>query len=1052
MEFQVISWEARDVTTDDGTAYNIYMFGRTKDGESVACKTEFRPYFFVEVPEHWTEMNSMRFRDMLDSKYSKNLKNHIVDIVAVKRKKFYGFTNDRLFKFIRITFKSKKAFSYALYNLKKSSYRDSIFEANIDPILRFIHIQNLESTGWVSVSDYERVETDNETFCTHELFVNKWRNVRPVRNDEIGPVQMASFDIETYSADGSFPDPLSTTNRCPIIQIATTFQRHGETEPYKRSLITLKESDPIDGVEITECRTERDLILSWTSLIQTEDPDILVGYNIWKFDLSYIHKRAYKMEIDDRFNINRFNTDPSKLYPKKFCSSAYGDNTYDMVESIGRMQIDLLELYKREHKLVKYSLDAVSEHFLGDKKVDMPIREMFDKFRTGSKQDMADIGMYCVKDTELPLRLMQKLANLPNLVEMAKVTHVPMNYLIERGQQIKVFSQITKETRLDGMLVKTVVDEKTNESFVGATVLDAKKGAYMDRVVTGLDFASLYPSIMRAHNLCYNTIVLQDEYKNIPGVEYETVEWVTTTNDTEKKHSYKFAQTTVGILPKILENLAKSRKQAKKDMALASERHDEFMKSVYNGKQLAFKVSMNSIYGFCAAFMLPCQPISASVTTIGRNMIEQTKTLVEKWYPGSEVVYGDTDSVMVIFKSESTDGKQMLADSFKLGEEAADRISKTFKQPIELEFEKCYFPYLLFSKKRYAGLMYTNPKTPDYIDAKGITLVRRDNTEFVRNTSKQVLNMIMYDRQITEAMAYVQSQGKRLLDGEVPVNELIVSKSLKSISYKPGGKTAYQKGRMVYDGYDRETNIHSFSQSVLDKKTNTEIVKPVTPPPHVYLAYKTEQRNPGEGPRSGTRLPYVFVETGDEKALQCYKAEDPQYASDNKLRLDVLYYLEHSLMNPVESLFELFVDDPLDDLFGDMIREFKIQNGMVIKKTKEEKRIEKLEKIELIKICSSVHQNGRACTAKAKADSEYCGRHQIRRTLMETDEPPLICKANNKAGKGCAFKAKPGTLYCGRHQIAPQLQLCRAVVQDNVTCTKDKIQGSEFCSAHQITL
>ena len=85
--------------------------------------------------------------------------------------------------------------------------------------------------------------------------------------------------------------------------------------------------------------------------------------------------------------------------------------------------------------------------------------------------------------------------------------------------------------------------KKSNESFVGATVLNAKKGAYMDKVVTGLDFASLYPSIMRAHNLCYNTIVLDKTYDNLPDIEYETVSWTTTDNNgTESNHRYRYAQ------------------------------------------------------------------------------------------------------------------------------------------------------------------------------------------------------------------------------------------------------------------------------------------------------------------------------------------------------------------------------------------------------------------------------------------------------------------------------------------------------------------------------
>eukprot|EP00959_Pyramimonas_sp_CCMP1952_P350438 7341944-Pyramimonas_sp.AAC.1 len=220
---------------------------------------------------------------------------------------------------------------------------------------------------------------------------------------------------------------------------------------------------------------------------------------------------------------------------------------------------------------------------------------------------------------------------------MARVTYVPLNFLLQRGQQIKVFSQICRATRLAKMLVPTIDTGKEAGSFVGATVLDARKGAYMDRVITCLDFASLYPTIMRAHNLFYSTIVLNPRlqteealHARFPNTEFRRVEL------SDDKVCF-FAQSPQGILPKLLEQLALSRKQAKKDMATTN---DPAMKQVFNGKQLAFKVSMNSIYGFCGAFMLPCQAISASVTTIGREMIAHTKALVEQYYPGSEVVYG----------------------------------------------------------------------------------------------------------------------------------------------------------------------------------------------------------------------------------------------------------------------------------------------------------------------------------------------------------------------------------------------------------------------------
>lgn len=901
MDFQVVTWES----CDQNDEFVIQMFGRTKDNQSVYCETAFTPYFFLEVPVHFQDYH---IRNYLEEK---RLLKDVTNVRMVNRKRFFGFTNNKLFHFACIVFANKSAWKRAYFTIRKDpKYTRKIYEANIDPILRFIHLTKIQSTGWVHVSKFTRTDAPKTT-CDIEIIANHWKHITPLDDDSIAPILIASYDIETYSPDRSFPDPNSRDNDCPVIQIATTFQTYGTSE-YTKTLLTLKQCPGTDGV-MTECFVnEKDLLLRWAELIAEKDPDIIIGYNIWKFDNNYVYQRAVRNQVDHLFNLNRFTDMTTTSYKAKFSSSAYGDNEYDMITTSGRMQIDLLEMYKRDHKLVKYTLNFVSEHFLGDQKVDMPIPEMFDRYERGTQEDIQAIGEYCVKDTVLPLRLMQKLSNVPNLVEMARATYVPMNYLLERGQQIKVFSQICKQTQLEDMLVPTIQDGKTTESFVGATVLEAKKGAYMDRVITGLDFASLYPTIMRAHNLCYNTIVLDPLYKDLTDVEYETVSW-----EANGKHNeYTFAQSTQGVLPKLLEQLTKSRKKAKKDMANAK---DPFMKEVYNGKQLAFKVSMNSIYGFCSAFMLPCQPISACVTTIGRNMIEHTKNLVEEWYPGSEVVYGDTDSVMVHFntkKLEIDQGKSALELSFVLGNEAADRITKTFKQPIELEMEKCYSPYLLFSKKRYAGLMYTKPEAPDYIDAKGIQLVRRDNAPFVKDISKRVLNMIMYDRDILGSVDLVQSKARDLLDGKVPVDQLIVSNSMRK-------------------------------DYVNDKQ------------PHLAVANKREQRNPGSGPKCGDRVPYLIMEPTNSKSKQLLyeRAEDPTYVLEMGFgdKVDRLYYLEHGLVSPLEAFFDLFIEGSKHAIFGDIIKEYQSkrlgkQNGNVItsffKQTSEEVSKKKKELVQ----------------------------------------------------------------------------------------------------------
>lgn len=885
--FQVISWHSEDYEDE----FTITMYGRNMIGKSVACRTKFTPYMYVEarsetdvrkvlldglqncsIPEeHSTTTKGGRSTTWI----KRNLYPHVKNIKPLWLKKFYGFTNNKRFRFFRISFTSKLAWKQSYYILRKSKFKDHLYEATIDPMLRFIHYQDIKTTGWVHIDQPSYVsEEDKISTCDIEIECHRFINVKALPDDEIGPIIVASFDIETYSPDASFPDPLKAA--CEVIQIATTYLRYGEKQPYKRELLTLKESDEIEGVEICSFASEQLLLKAWSNSIMKNDPDILVGYNIWKFDLEYIYKRAEYHGIQGSINLNRNKEINSQMYSATFSSSAYGDNEYNMVSSQGRMQIDLLELYKREHKLVSYSLNSVSEHFLGDKKNDMPIPEMFQRYRDGSKADMCAIGRYCVKDTELPLQLMEKLNDIPNLMEMAKATYVPMNFLIERGQQIKVFSQIARQTRLEEMVIITLSDERTKESFTGATVLDAKKGSYMSEVVTGLDFASLYPTIMRAHNLCYNTIVLDDAFDNLPNIEYETVEWE---SEEGVRHKYRYSQSTQGILPIILENLALSRKQAKNNMGLTN---DPFMKSVYNGKQLAYKVSMNSIYGFCAAYALPCKPISASVTTIGRNMIDHTKQLVEEWYPGSRVIYGDTDSVMVIFNTGGKQGQAMLEESFILGEEAAKRITKTFKYPIELEFEKCYWPYLLFSKKRYCGLMYTNPSKPDYIDIKGLQVVRRDCPPFVKDISKNILHTIMYDKDVNKAMQQAQALGQRLLNNEIPMDQLIVSKSMRK-----------------------------------DYKNDKQ--------PHLEVSRKIEKRNPGSGPKCGERIPYVFIKTGNNKHLQYQKAEDPSFVKENNIEIDLVYYMEHSLFNPIQSIFEVFFTNPSQTLYGQMISAYKKQ-------------------------------------------------------------------------------------------------------------------------------
>lgn len=1067
MEFQIVSINAED----DDESYKIHLFGKTKESKSVHCVTEWNPYFYVE-----TDLHPSALEQKLKYVIGKDISEQVLEVIKETKKKFYGFTNSEYFNFLKIKFLTKKAFTRSKFifqqgriKLNGLQFKPKIYEANIEPFLRFFHVQNIETAGWVSVSKY----SECEDFYNVDINIDsKWNYIIPLENPDIAPIVLASFDIEVYSHDGAFPDP--EIDEDYVTQICTTFQRYGDSEPYKVSLLCLRSCDSIENCELQCFDTEKQVLEAWSELIRGEGSDVLIGYNIWGFDLNYMYTRAKMCSASGFFYFDKI-TKPVQFKNSSFSSGAYGDSDYKMVPTQGILQIDLLVIIKREHKLSSYKLDDVAEHFLKERKVALKPKEMFAKFN-GTSSDRKDVGIYCIQDTMLPLRLVNKLAIIPNMFEMAKVTRVPLGFLLERGQSVKVQSQVLFETLQDNMLVETFdrSEQTIEQGYEGATVLNAKKGAYVEVPITGLDFASLYPTIMIANNLCPSTLIIDEKYKT------DDLNYVV-------QDGFYFVQNEKGITARMLEKLAKNRKAAKKKMAAAK---DAFEKAVYNGKQLAFKVSMNSIYGFYGASVgaIPCKPVAACTTSIGRGMIDKTANLVMKWYPGSDVVYGDsvtgdtpiliknantnkifiqnienitsfgncireyvdihnlqtytasgwipinrvmrhkctkniykiitktgivdvtedhsllnehqkemkptelkkgqsllsvypftgncnytkktfansklqaaeiflkykklysnvyvefisddkyviystndyvdskvikiinlgeteqwvydlttddhhfqagigslivhnTDSVMVQFKTDKK-GKEAIEECFKLGEEAAERISATFKKPIELEFEKVYFPYLLFSKKRYAGLMYTNPEKPDYIDAKGIQLVRRDNCMFVRKVSKAILNEIMYNLSVEQALDLAKNEARKLLANEVPVEDLVVSKSLKRISYS-------------YDGGEVKMT-HDY------KNANQ---------PHLFVAKNLEQREIGSGPRSGDRVPYVFIDTGRKSDLQYMKAEDPTYVRENNIQIDSMYYIEHAMMNPLESLFEVLIDNPKKEIFDPVIQE-----------------------------------------------------------------------------------------------------------------------------------
>ena len=899
--FQALTWEARDVEGE----HQISIFGKTEDGKSVCVTTTFDPYFFVKLPRGTTDQDVSRlYNDICRLK-----RDHVTSYSLTKQKDVWGFQNNEEFHFMHLNFKSlehrRKVNSIFMYNNEFKQYH--VYESNIDPVLRLMHRTGIQSTGWLDTGDTcvrsHLAKTDIDLWC------NDWSTLKPVERDDIAPFIVASFDIECNSSTGKFPDPNVPDDAC--FQIAISLCKFGSDEPYEKVCLCYKKTD---GPDVISFDTEKEMLLAFKKYMNEKDIDILTGWNIFGFDLEYIYKRATMVGCGiDFYQLGKLKDTECHLVMKKLSSSALGDNFLKLLPMSGRFVFDMFHEVKKGYKLDSYSLNNVSKLYLGDQKIDMAPKEMFARFVEGDPKKLYEVAEYCIKDTLLPHKLMKKMCILLNLVEMAKATWVPVSFLVERGQQIKVFSQLSKKARELGYMVPTIkYGSLPEEQYEGATVLEAQKGAYYTPI-TALDFEALYPSIMMAHNLCYSTYVMDERrYGKIPGITYETF------NIGNK--TYKFAQDVPSLLPAILMELKQFRKKAKRDMAQAT----GYMKEVYNGKQLAYKVSMNSVYGFTGAGkgILPCVPIASTTTCRGRGMIEETKTYVEANFPGAKVRYGDTDSVMVEFDVGDRKGVEAIEYSWEIGERAAEECSALFKKPNNLELEKVYWPYFLYSKKRYAAKLWTKGKDDqmhmDYIDVKGLQLVRRDNTPHMREVCKELLDVVLTSGDPGPPKELARERANELLSGEIPHDKLILSQSL-SDSYKVGGKSV---------SINSPESIH-INQA------------------HVQVVNKMRQRKPGSEPQSGDRVPYILTKTDNSKAKAFEKSEDPKYVEEHNIPVDYHYYFVNKFLNPVCDLLDPLFENTKQEIFGDIIEQYKPPKkvtGPALSGMKKEQLIEECEK------------------------------------------------------------------------------------------------------------
>ncbi|CAG0913322.1 unnamed protein product [Notodromas monacha] len=853
------------------------MFGVTKAGNSVCCHIHgFAPYFYVTAPQDFPQDKCATLLKLLntaivnDMRGNKDVTDPVLEVDIVMKESIFGFQGNTKSHFLKIVLSQPRLIAAGKRLLEQGSvvipgFNDHTFiayESNIDYEIRFMVDTGVVGCSWIELpsgkySIRNRTQVPKAVSrCQIEVDV-AWIDFIAHEPDgdwsAIAPFRILSFDIECAGRPGVFPEP----NKDPVIQIANMVMRQGEKEPFIRNVFTLNTCAPIVGSQVISFDSETKLLDRWADFVREVDPDIITGYNIANFDLNYLITRANHLNARCFPFLGRVTDIKTVVRQHVLQSKQLGRRENKLINTEGRVQFDILLVLLREHKLRSYTLNAVSFHFLKEQKEDVH-HSIITDLQNGNEQTRRRLAVYCLKDAYLPLRLLGKLMLIINHIEMARVTGVPLGYLLTRGQQIKVLSQLLRKSKEENLILP-VHHGAGGEDFAGATVIEPVRG-YYDVPIATLDFASLYPSIMMAHNLCYTTLLNQSRIHKLGLTPDQYIK-------TPSENYFVKSSVRKGLLPAILESLLGARKKAKADLKKET---DPFKKQVLDGRQLALKISANSVYGFTGAQngKLPCLEISQSVTAFGRMMIEKTKQEVESKYRiengydyDAKVIYGDTDSVMVKF------GPPTIEKAMELGREAAECVSEKFVKPIKLEFEKVYFPYLLINKKRYAGLYFTRPDKYDKMDCKGIETVRRDNCPLVANLINTCLQKILIERDPNGAVEHTKKVISDLLCNRVDISQLVITKELTKTDKEYAGKQA-----------------------------------------HVELAHRMRKRDAGSAPNLGDRVPYVIIAAS--KGTAAYeKSEDPLYVLDNNIPIDCQYYLENQLSKPLMRIFEPILGD-----------------------------------------------------------------------------------------------------------------------------------------------